>query len=95
MPALRLPLSGDFPPIFTVNLGESSNPDIERDALTVASYGRQLGRIEDALIVLLRHLQPKEELSEEERKAIHDFKLMVEELADVRDRRSLRPTLRP
>jgi hypothetical protein len=43
-----------------IELGQSSNPAIEGEVLTdVASYGKQLGRIEDALLVLLAHFRPE------------------------------------
>ena len=48
---VQLPLSGNVNQTFfplTINLGRSASQAIEKDALTVASYGRQLGRIEDA-----------------------------------------------
>jgi hypothetical protein len=58
MPDVNLPLSGPVTQTFpwtnyiTINVGTSSNPAIEKDALSdVASYGKQLGRIGDALIV--------------------------------------------
>jgi hypothetical protein len=39
------------------NLGPSSDPDIEKQVLSdQASYGMQLGRIGEALIVLLNHV---------------------------------------
>jgi hypothetical protein len=34
-----------------------STANSEKDALSVASYGKQLGRISDALIVLLKHVR--------------------------------------
>jgi hypothetical protein len=68
MPTFKLPLSGDvvqsinpFTAFMTggqfglinINLGQSSEPDVEADVLSdVATYGEQLGRIGDALIVL-------------------------------------------
>ena len=68
MPTFKLPLSGDvvqsinpFTAFMTggqfglinINLGQSSEPDVEADVLSdVATYGKQLGRIGDALIVL-------------------------------------------
>ena len=51
MTDFNLPLSGavtqTFPwtNYFTINLGQSSNPEIEKEALSIASYGKQLGRI--------------------------------------------------
>lgn len=44
---------GDFS-LFTINLGQSAAPDVENRVLNeVGSYGRQIGRIGDALEVLL------------------------------------------
>ncbi len=40
-----------------IDLGHSSNPDAERVALDVASYGKQLGRIEDVIDILVRRLK--------------------------------------
>jgi hypothetical protein len=71
MALFKLPLSGDviqwINPVtwflsgnqITANvyLGESSSPEVETEILDqVGTYGRQLGQIADALIVLLRHL---------------------------------------
>ena len=86
MSDLNLPLSGavtqTFPwaNYFTINVGQSSNPEIEKAALSVASYGKQLGRIGDALIVLLRHVDLGK-LSPEEETAICDLKSMLNEIA--------------
>ncbi|AYV44784.1 hypothetical protein CFHF_23185 [Caulobacter flavus] len=44
---------GDFS-LLTVNLGQSRNPAIEARVLDeVGSYGRQIGRISEALLVLV------------------------------------------
>ena len=67
MPTFKLPLSGDvvqsinpFTAFMTggqfglvnINLGQSSEPKVEEEVLSdVATYGKQLGRIGDALIV--------------------------------------------
>ena len=41
-----------------VDLGQTAEPDVERAILDkVASYGRQLGRIGDALEILLKHVR--------------------------------------
>src|SRR5829696_9145819 len=54
----------------TVNLGRSSAPEVETEILdNVGSYGRQLGRIGEALEVLVRRL-PRSELTESELAAI-------------------------
>jgi hypothetical protein len=56
--------------------------DIEKEALSVASYGKQLGRISDALIVLLKHVEFVGTLSAVERDAIRDVKSMLNEIAN-------------
>jgi hypothetical protein len=88
MTAVQLPLSGNvtqtiFP--ITVNVGESSSPDTEKAAICKASYGMQLGRIGEALLVLLRHVDPKG-LRPCEQKAIDDLKDMMHDIAKVKER---------
>jgi hypothetical protein len=95
MAAIRLPLSGDVTQTFNINIGESSDPATERDALCVASYGKQLGRIGEALIVLLRCLPPEHELPADERRAIRDLKTMLHEIANVKERHGAKHVLRP
>lgn len=97
MPDFKLPLSGNvtqsiFP--LTINVGQSSNPAVEEDAISVASYGKQLGRIGDALIVLLKHVR-LEHLSEIEEKAIADLKSMLYELANVKQQHGAKHILWP
>jgi hypothetical protein len=103
--SVNLPLSGSVSQTFaqtfapwmnlTVNLGQSTNPEVEKDALCVASYGKQLGRIGDALIVLLRHFEHKEKLDEAEKQAITDLQSMLNEIANVKEKHGVKPTLRP
>ena len=101
MDDVYLPLSGavtqSFLPwtnYFTINVGQSSDPEIEKDALLVASYGKQLGRIGEALIVLLRDL-PEERLSDGDKQAIRDLKSMLNEIANVKDKHGAKLVLRP
>src|SRR5207248_8463159 len=71
--------------LVNIELGQSSNPAIEEEVLTdVASYGKQLGRIEDALIVLFAHFRPERALTAGEEAAIGALKAMVEEVAAVK-----------
>ncbi|CAM5763497.1 hypothetical protein LMIY3S_00832 [Labrys miyagiensis] len=52
--------------LINVNLGQTPRPDIEQAILDeVGSYGRQLGRIGDALEILIRRLKPEELTAEE------------------------------
>lgn len=110
MPTFKLPLSGDvvqsinpFTAFMTggqfglvnINLGQSSEPKVEEEALSdVASYGKQLGRIGDALIVLLNHFHPRQPLTDEESAAIDALKEMLDAIADVKERHK-RPAIRP
>jgi len=110
MPVFKLPLSGDvvqsinpFTAFMTggqfglinINLGQSSEPDVEADVLSdVATYGKQLGRIGDALIVLLKHFRPATPLSAEEETAIAALNDMLGKIAAVKDKHQ-RPALRP
>lgn len=72
---------------FTVNLGRSSAPEVEADILDeVGSYGRQLGRIGDALEVLVNRL-PRDSLSEPERAAVEDFSAQLREIRRVKQKR--------
>jgi hypothetical protein len=110
MPTFKLPLSGDvvqsinpFTAFMTggqfglinINLGQSSEPDVEADVLSdVATYGKQPGRIGDALIVLLKHFNPPAPLSTDESKAIAPLKDMLGKIADVKEKHG-RAALRP
>ncbi len=82
---VHLPLSGNVTQSFfplTINLGRSADQETEKEALAVASYGRQLGRIGDAMIVLLNRLQDQlKDLPPDEAKAIVDLKCMLYEIA--------------
>jgi len=54
--------------LININLGRSANPSVEEEVLTdIASYGRQLGRVEGALVVLLKHFRPAEPLLPEDK----------------------------
>jgi hypothetical protein len=110
MPTFKLPLSGDvvqsinpFTAFMTggqlglinINMGQSSEPKVEEEVLTdVATYGKQLGRIGDALIVLLAHFHPRAPLTTEETKAIDALKEMLEKIAAVKEKHH-RPALHP
>jgi hypothetical protein len=89
MTDVNLPLSGAVTQTFapwaenyiTVNVGNSTSPDTEKAMLRVASYGKQLGRIGEALMVLLCHLPPDADLSQADKDALCDFRTMMRELA--------------
>jgi hypothetical protein len=73
--------------LVNVTVGQSSAPAVEADVLSdVASYGKQLGRIEDALVVLLAHFQPTIPLTQEEAEAIGDLKEMLDRIASAKEK---------
>jgi hypothetical protein len=68
---------GDFS-LFTVNLGQSAAPAVETRVLDeVGSYGRQLGRIGDALKVILARTDLTN-LSPADQAAIEALKLQLD-----------------
>lgn len=92
--AFMSPIGSQFG-LININLGQSSAPQIEEEVLSdVGSYGKQLGRIGDALIVLLAHLPADTELSPDERKAVDALDAMLQRIADIKTRHQ-RPAHRP
>jgi hypothetical protein len=82
---------GDFS-LFTVNLGQSSDPVFEARVLEqVGSYGRQIGRIGEALAVLLDRVDLSG-LSQTEQAAIDDLRRQVGEVAALK---ASKPDVRP
>lgn len=73
--------------LVNINLGKSADPELEQEILEdVGSYGRQLGRIGEALEVLLRHV-PEENLDAKEREALEDFRLQMAQVKRLKARR--------
>lgn len=69
-----------------INLGQTPHPEIEQKLLDeVGSYGRQLGRIGDALEVLIDHAKLKD-LSQAEADAIDILKGQLAEVRKVKKR---------
>lgn len=68
--------------LVNISLGQTARPDIERTILDeVGSYGRQLGRIGDALEVLIRHFD-QSTLGQAERDALT---ILAGQLAEIRE----------
>jgi hypothetical protein len=82
--------------LVNINMGQSSEPKVEEEVLSdVATYGKQLGRVGDALIVLLAHFHPRAPLTADETKAIDALKEMLEKVAAVKEkhhRAAMHPT---
>lgn len=71
--------------LVNISLGKSSNPDVEQEVLDdVASYGKQLGRLGDALLVLVDHFHPKTPLTADETRAIEDLRSLLADIAKVK-----------
>jgi hypothetical protein len=73
--------------LVNIDLGQSTQPEVEQEVLTdVASYGKQIGRIEEALIVLLDHFNPSRPLTAQEQQAIDDLRELADRIKAVKQR---------
>jgi hypothetical protein len=78
--------------LININLGQSSAPDVESEVLTdVGTYGKQLGKVGDALLVLMDHFRPARALSTKEEEALSELREMLVSI-DAIKRRHNRPT---
>lgn len=70
-----------------IDLGRTNAPNLERRILSeVGSYGRQLGRISEALEVLLDEAKlDRTKLTDAQIAAIHDFREMVADIKQCKD----------
>ena len=69
-----------------IDLGQTSHPEVERAILDdVGSYGRQLGRIGDALEVLLNHVK-LDRLSQAEKDALSVLRGQLAAVRQVKGR---------
>jgi hypothetical protein len=94
---LRAPLSGDvtqdIAPSLSSQLGfininqtRAKDPDLEHRIITeVASYGRQLGRLMEAVEVLARH-QDRATLTEQDQDALDDLHELAVEIEALKQR---------
>jgi hypothetical protein len=79
-------LSNDQIGLFNINLGQSSNPEVERNVLAdIGSYGKQLGHVSEALEVLINHLD-ETKLSQHERDTLAIFKGDVAKVRAIKAR---------
>jgi hypothetical protein len=72
--------------LVNIDIGETPNQDLERKILDeVGSYGRQLGRIGDALEVLLKHVNLGE-LSQAEQDSLDILKGQLAAVRQIKQR---------
>jgi hypothetical protein len=73
--------------LVNIEMGQSSQPAVEQQVLEdVGSYGKQIGRIEEALIVLLDHFNPSRLLTDQEQRAIGDLRELVSQVEKIKQR---------
>jgi len=90
--AFMSPIGSQFG-LINITLGQSSDPEVEKDVLSdVGTYGKQLGQIGDALLVLIERMPKDMGLDQDD--AIKALKKMLHDVADVKERHH-RPALRP
>ena len=78
-------MTGDQFGLININMGPCE-PDVEEEVMSdVASYGKQLGRVEDAMVVLLTYFQP-DTLTKKEEDAINALKTMIDDIADRKEK---------
>lgn len=70
--------------MITVTETNSSSPDMERDIVAKESYGRQLGRVIDALEVLIK-VRPKKA---PKNAALDDFLSLSQKLKEIKSQSS-------
>jgi hypothetical protein len=76
--------------IVNINLGKSANPELEQRILDdVGSYGRQIGRLGEAMEVLLNHVK-LERLSTEERGVLEDVRLQLAQVKRLKEQGAAR-----
>jgi hypothetical protein len=103
MGGLKAPLSGDVNQAINpwslvfgtgqfgfvnINLGTSGDPQVEQEVLDeVGSYGRQLGRIGDALAVLIKHAD-QGKLAPQEQDALTKLRFQLEAIDKIKERQT-------
>jgi hypothetical protein len=75
--------------LFTINLGQSSDPKLERRILdAVGAYGRQIGQIGDALKVLIALLD-REALPGPDKTALDKLEAQIKHVDLLKEARAL------
>jgi hypothetical protein len=84
---LMLRMVGNQFGLININLGKSSDPDLEKEILQdVGTYGKQLGQIGDALQVLIDHVK-LDKLTPSEKHAIAALQFQLQEIDRLKAKR--------
>ena len=76
--------------LININLGRSPDPELEEQIVNdVGTYGRQIGRIGDALRVLLEHVK-LDHLEPDEERALAGLRYQLDEIDRLKARRRQR-----
>ena len=107
MAQFNLPLSGNVSQLINpmtwfmsgnslnVYVGDSSAPEVETEILDrVGTYGKQLGQLTDALIVMLRHMPDRKSWPADEQATLAKFEAMAADVATIKEKHK-RPAVRP
>jgi hypothetical protein len=79
------PFTGNQFGLVNITLGNAGNPEAEKKILDeVGSYGKQLGRIGDALRILVHHVD-QEKLSGDELKTINKLLTQLDCIDQIKD----------
>ncbi len=76
--------------IVNITENNSSAPDTEREVLAHHSYGRQLGRIIDALSVVIEQTLPTDKLTKAQRECVDAFTTMSGEIREIKEHEALK-----
>jgi hypothetical protein len=78
-------------PVVNITENNSSAPDTEREVLAHHSYGRQLGRIIDALSVVIDETRPdRAELEPAQRECLDEFTKLAGEIRKIKEGEALK-----
>jgi len=70
--------------LFSIDLGQSSNPEVEKAAIeSIGSYGKQIGHLAEALEVVIEHLALLDDRGLDEKKK-DALKVLLGDVAEAR-----------
>ena len=73
--------------LVNIDLGPSGDPDVEAEILSdIASYGRQIGRLQDVMGILIDRLEKSEVLAGSDKDAVEDFRALMRDIQRVKIR---------